>query len=492
MQQSRRQFIKHILSSSTAVSLYSNQIVSATSTNTPNILFIAVDDLRPALGCYGDPYAQTPNIDKLAKGGLVLNRAYCQQAVCNPSRSSLMTGRRPNSINVIDNQTHFRKKHPHIQTLPQYFKQNGYHACAIGKIYHDPDWAQDPDSWSEPAQLAVTRQAGGKYVVDANVKVWEKSIKATASECVDVPDDAYIDGRVANLAIEKLNEIKNKHFFLAVGFRRPHLPFSAPKKYWDLYDREKLAIPENPKPPVNVPQLALHNWPELRGYTDIPAEGALSPEKTAELRHGYYASTSYVDAQIGLVLDELNRLKLTDNTIVVLWGDHGWHLGEHDLWTKTTNFELDTRAPLIISVPDKKYQGLNSDALVEFVDIYPTLLDLCGFYIPEDLEGLSFKPVFENPDQEWKTTVFSQFPRPWHHGQSPEVMGYSMRTHRYRYTEWRGMDNNKVVARELYDHQTDPAEMINLAEMPGYESLIQHLSDKLAQGWQAAIPRGYR
>lgn len=450
----------------------------------PNILFIAVDDLRPQLGCYGDKIVQSPNIDKLAGSGVLFNRAYCQQAVCSPSRTSLMTGRRPNTSKVWDLKTHFRNTIPDVVTLPQYFKNNGYHTQSIGKIYHDPASAQDALSWSVPEISAVTKREG-KYVLPANLQ--KRSSKAAATEQADVPDSAYIDGQVADQALEVLRKIKDKPFFLAVGFRRPHLPFSAPKKYWDLYERENIALPIQRTPAPNVPAYAVHKSEELRGYTDIGFNNSITDSKQRELLHGYYAAISYTDAQIGKVLAELDRLNLTRNTIIVLWSDHGFHLGEKGLWAKTTNYELDTRVPLIIAAP-KKGQGVKSNELVELVDLYPTLAELGGLPIPERLEGTSVVPLLTRTDQPWKSAVFSQFPRPWQYKGEPETMGYAIRTDRYRYVEWRNFKTNEVKATELYDHQIDPDEVNNIVNISANNALISALKQQLHDGWQMARP----
>ncbi len=444
----------------------------------PNVLFIAIDDLRPNLGCYGDEVAKTPNIDSLAKNGTLFRRAYTQQAVCNPSRASLMTGRRPDTTRVWDLHTHFRKALPDVVTLPQYFKEHGYLTQAIGKIYHDPEWAQDAQSWSVPEKLVVTKR-DGKYALDESESDRGGS-KGTATEKADVADDAYIDGKVAEAAVKALHQLKDKPFFLAVGFRRPHLPFSAPAKYWDMYDRDALPLPDTAAVAENVPEVALHDWAELRGYVDIPSSGALSRSKVRELIHGYYASTSFIDAQVGRVLAELARLELTGNTVVVLWSDHGYHLGEKGLWCKTTNFELDTRVPLIVSVPGQKREGSRCDALVELVDLYPTLVELAGLPVEDGLEGVSLVPLLENPNGKVKEAAFSQFARPHNaKGKEPQVMGYSVRTEDFRYTEWRRMKSGEVVGRELYDHRRDPGERKNIAEAEEFETTVQKLSGVL-------------
>ncbi|MEK6236222.1 MAG: sulfatase, partial [Planctomycetales bacterium] len=289
-----------------------------------NVLFIAVDDLRPALGCYGDPIAKTPNIDRLAKRGTVFRRAYCQQAVCSPSRLSLLTGRRPDTIRVWDLATHFREALPDVVTLPQHFKNHGYRALSVGKIFHGGGKpSQDPPSWSEPPRHDVSRDPKLRYSLPQNLQ--GKGLKRAASESADVPDDAYIDGVVCQAALESLGKLKtrNQPFFLAVGFRKPHLPFCAPRKYWELYDRAKIPTPVFAEHPRDAPELATRSWRELEGYTDVPSDGRLSEAKTRELRHGYYACVSYADAMVGRLLRELERLELAGNTAVVLWGDHG-------------------------------------------------------------------------------------------------------------------------------------------------------------------------
>ncbi len=455
-----------------------------------NVLFIAVDDLRPQLGCYGDTMAITPNIDRLAKRGVVFDRAYCQQAVCAPSRTSVMTGLRPDATRVWDLNTHFRTTVPRAVTLPQYFRQHGYDTRNVGKIYHDPERAQDPVSWSAPALLAVTDKAGPKYVLPENT-VGTKSWKAAATECVDVPDTAYVDGKVGRAAVKLLGELKDTTFFLAVGFRRPHLPFSAPKRYWDLYRDMDIPLPANPRPPGGAPAIGLHSGVELRGYTDIPDQGPVPLAKQRELRHGYYASISYIDAQIGLLLDELDKLELQDNTVIVLWSDHGFHLGELDLWCKTTNFELDTRVPLLISSPRTGAMTGHRDALVELVDLYPTLVELAGLPIPDGLEGVSMVPVIADPGRAWKQAAFSQFPRPWMYRDRPEFMGYSVRTHKFRYTEWRNLQDGTVSAAELYRYLDGEAEHLNLAGNEGFNDVTCHMKQLLDNGWQGALPQDH-
>ncbi|MCY3780403.1 MAG: sulfatase [Chloroflexi bacterium] len=474
----------------------------------PNVVLIAVDDLRTALGCFGDENAVTPHIDRLAAHGMVFQHAYCQQAVCNPSRASLMTGLRPDTIKVWDLKshfrhelparladlpqfgwgTHFRNARPNVVTLPEYFKQQGYRARSVGKIYHGSPQAQDPQSWSDDAILNVVWKSADYLLPKNQAPAAERwpGYKMAATEAADVADCAYGDGKVAEVACNLLGDFGDEPFFLAVGFRKPHLPFSAPKRYWDLYERDAISAPENAQKPVGIPDFAWHNSKELRGYSDIPDEGPLPDDLIRQLRHGYYACVSYMDAQVGKLLDALDENGLHDNTIIVLWGDHGFHLGEKALWCKTTNYELDTRAPLIIAAP-----GMASgecDALVEFVDIYPTLVDCCGLPQRDDLEGLSLAPLLRQPKQPWKTAAFSQFPRPWTYRGEPEVMGYSMRTERFRYTEWQDFSSGAALERELYDHSVSHAEIKNLVEDTDYMQIVAELSRQLRAGWKAALP----
>jgi arylsulfatase A-like enzyme len=474
-----------------------------------NVLMIAVDDLRPELGCYGATYIQSPNIDKLARGGVVFSRAYCQQAVCSPSRTSLLTGLRPDTTRIYDLNTHFRKTVPDAVTLPEYFKKNGYHAQGLGKIYH-PD-LDDPQSWSVPHWMprgefpmyakpeSLTRlqqrrsqmRAEGMQMEDRvaerdpktglPLKIQRRAlVYGPPWEDPDVPDNALTDGAIADRAIAVLGEVKDKPFFLAVGFLKPHLPFVAPKKYYDLYPPETIKLAGNPQPPLDVPDPALSDWGELRRYDGMPQQGPVSDQLARELIRGYRAATSFVDAQIGRVVDELDRLGLSERTIVVLWGDHGWHLGEHGLWCKHTNFEEATRSLLVFRVPGLRTAGRSTAALAEFVDVYPTLCELAGLAIPDGLEGTSLVPVLREAKGPWKNAAFSQYPR-------RKLMGHSIRTERYRYTEW-AEPGQKPVGIELYDHQSDPGENVNLAGRSMYRDLMSELSGQLHAGWQGALP----
>ncbi|MFZ9091892.1 MAG: sulfatase, partial [Planctomycetaceae bacterium] len=374
------------------VLMFSNPVKAAT--DRPNILLIAVDDLRPALGCFGDTTAVTPEIDRLAARGMTFSKAYCQLAVCSPSRLSLLTGLRPDTIKVRDLQTHFRETVPDAVTLPQHFRDHGYHTRSIGKIFHGSGTpSKDPPSWSKKPQLDHVRDPQLRYSLPQNLQ--GSGLKRASTEAADVPDNSYADGIACDLAVAALAELRKQQqpFFLAVGFRKPHLPFCAPQTYWDLYDRDAIPQPAFARHPVGAPELATRSWNELEGYRDIPTNGQLTVAKSNQLRHGYYACVSDIDAQVGRLLDTLDRLQLTDRTIIVLLGDHGFHLGEQGLWTKANNYELSTRVPLIISVPGIQNSGTRCNRAVEFVDIFPTLAEVCSLPVPTDLEGVSMQPL---------------------------------------------------------------------------------------------------
>jgi iduronate 2-sulfatase len=464
----------------------------------PNVLFIAVDDLRPELGCYGNSLIKTPNIDRIAARGTVFNRAYCQQAVCSPSRTSLMLGKRPDITRVWDLETHFRVALPDVITLPQHFKANGYHCLALSKIYHKGH--EDGRSWSEPhwypAGKAVdtdlvdyTKQIVTKHEV--NTEEYSKSVSAEdndkpshkaakrgpAFEVSPKSESELPDGATADEAVKRLHSLKAKSepFFLAVGMLKPHLPFVAPKKFWDLYDPNKIPVPTIDHLPTGCPEFAGHQNSELHNYVGCPAGNPLPVDYAKQLRHGYYACISYMDAQIGKVLDALEKEGLADNTIIVLWGDHGWQLGDHGLWHKHTNFELATRAPLLISLPKQATAGKKCDATVEFVDIYPTLAEACGLPLPEGLAGSSLMPFIKHPDAPATKVAISQYPRGAGKGAGTNVMGYTIRDARWRLTLWRERDGSKIVATELYDEKNDPTETVNLADKPEHAEISKNL-----------------
>lgn len=460
----------------------------------PNVLFIAVDDLRPELGCYGKTYIHSPNIDRLAGEGRLFERAYCQQAICMASRASLLSGYRPDVGKIYHNGPLY-KAVPNAMSVNRYFLTNGYETVTIGKIYHHE--SDELIGWSLPAIHPEGAWVGRGYVDEASKAMVNEYERANphakrqglgpAFEHPEVPDDAYIDGHIAKDAIVQLNRLKDKPFFLAVGFYKPHLPFCAPKKYWDLYSDADIKLANNPFYPQGAPKFALTSWGELRGYIGMPKKDEPMPDDLArQLLHSYYACVSYADAQVGKVLDELDRLKLRDNTIIVLWGDNGWKLGEHSMWAKQTDYELDTHVPLIISAPGMKDRGRPTRALSEFVDIYPTLCDLCGLAKPSHLQGTSLVPLLANPDLSWKTAAFSQFPRKLG---KEDLMGYAMRTDRYQFTRWVDQkDHTKVVAQELYDMQKDPEENTNIANDPANQALVEKLIGQWQAGWQGARP----
>jgi iduronate 2-sulfatase len=441
---------------------------SAFSQQKKNVLFIVIDDLRPALGCYGDPNASSPHIDQLAKRGMLFKSAYCQQAVCAPSRASFMTGRKPDHTKVWNLETHFRKALPNVVTLPQYFKNNGYYARQIGKIYHDPKAAQDPQSWSTAELLNVTTNKG-KYVLDSNLL---HAPKATVAEAADVADSAYIDGMVAEAAVKELRTVGKKPFFLAVGFRRPHLPFGVPLPYWKRNAGKTFTVSPDTARGLNIPGFSVHNSVELRGYTDIPDLGPIDGKLSEELIRGYYTSISFVDEQIGKVLAELKRQGLDKNTIVVLMSDHGFHLGEHGLWGKTTNSKIDTRVPLIVADPSQlKGKGTASNEVVQLIDLYATLTELCSLPAPQT-DGRSFAGILKGKPFTDTGMAFSQFPDNMKFAGQPKVMGYAIHTNGFGYTEWIELKTGNILARELYDYGIDPAENTNVAEDPKYQKQV--------------------
>ncbi len=441
----------------------------------PNVLFLVVDDLRPQLGCYGREQMITPHIDALAGRGVVFRRAYCQVPVCGATRASLLTGVRPTRDRFVTYHAWVDEDLPGALTLPQHFRNHGYHTHACGKVFHHrPDTAAR--SWCDEPWEATVEGTWRNYLRPENRKLDEADDhRGPPFEKADVADNAYRDGQVADHAVGELDRLSrgDEPFFLAVGFVKPHLPFNAPAKYWDLYARDDVPLADNPYAPQDAPEAALHNWGELRAYFDIPAEGPVSEEMAHGLVHGYYAATSYTDAQVGRVLAQLEALGLRDGTIIVFWGDHGWQLGEHGLWCKHCNFNTSLNAPLIVSAPGIA-GGKSSRGLVEFVDVYPTLCDLAGLPAPEHLEGASLAPLLEDPSRPGKAAVFSRF-----------HAGDSIRTDRYLYTEWTD-EAGAMTARMLYDHDRDAAENVNVSERDGCGGIVADLSQRLRAGWQGA------
>ena len=446
----------------------------------PNVLFLVVDDLRASVGVFGDKLAVTPHIDALGARGTVFANAHCQIAICNPSRASVMTGMRPDTIRVWGLKKHFREEKPKVITLPQWFKQHGYHTHSIGKIYHGSGKpSTDPPSWSGQPEFDHCEKID-QYLLPKN----RTGGKAAGAESSPSADSDHLDGKVAEAAIQKLRLLKRTRqpFFLAVGFRKPHMPFSAPAKYWALYDRAKLAQPINPRMPKGAPAIAAHQWPEARGYTDIPRQGSITAAKVAELRHGYYAAISFTDAQVGRVVGELKRLGLDRNTVISLYSDHGFHIGEQNLWGKLTNYDLGTRVPLLFVAPQQKTRGRVIRQAVELLDIYPTLTELCGLLKPDGLAGQSLARQLDHPEPT-KNFALSQFPRPVDYNfksAPPKSMGYSIRDDRYRLTQWIDFASGKVLAEEFYDYTVPRPESKNLIDHPQSATSIAGLRPKLA------------
>lgn len=514
----------------------------------PNILFIAVDDLRPELGCYGSDIAKSPNIDALARQGVLFDRAYCQEAICSPSRASLMTGARPDTIRVVENSAKFRELNPDIVTLSQHFIANGYDAVQVGKIFHNLAHSDVEHSWNRAPTKIDLKRPFYPYALPENRAIQRRNketleakygkgigqtglVQGPAYESADVADQAYRDGYNTDVAIATMREMVaegDKPFFMGLGFYKPHLDFIAPKKYWDQYDPGKIPLAEQTEGPRDGAEMGLHASFELRVRDGIPKSGDIDEELARTLKHAYLACVSYIDAQIGRMIAALDEAGIRDNTIIVVWGDHGWHLGDMGVWGKATNYEIATRVPLVVWTPDmsKTTRGSKSPALVELVDLYPTLCDLAGITPPDHLEGASFKPVLEQPDRSWKRAAFSQFPnaamREWaanplspsmhetffgplmaevesriQSQQGPKwdrdlfenhLMGYTMRTDRYRLVVWRDVRNPQAdpVDVELYDHRNDSDETINVASQN--PTAVAELLAQFRRGWRGNLP----
>ncbi|MDF1656762.1 MAG: sulfatase [Verrucomicrobiales bacterium] len=431
-----------------------------------NVLFIIADDLNCALSPYGDEFAVTPNLARLATRGVTFTRAYCQQAVCNPSRSSFLTGKYPDATGVDDLRKSFRTALPDVVTLPGAFLQAGYFTQCAGKIFHNMGETKDRRSWSVDEYLFEGTHAADTVFSQMPKGENPPNYKAPVSEALDVPDTVYRDGRITEYTVESLRRAKerDKPFFLAVGYWRPHLPFVAPQKYWDLYDPETIPAPYPASPPEDVPEIALHPNREVHGYGLVPP-GDISPELTRHLRHGYYASISFLDAQVGQLLEALKNNDLDKDTIVVFTSDHGFHIGESGLWAKTTNFELDARVPLIIADPSKpESHDQNSGTLAELVDLIPTLTELAGIPTPPGQDGLSLAPSLDDPSISIEEFAFTQHQHPFYGKEKATHWGYSVRNADWRYTEWYHIETGVLDASELYDHRTDSFETANVAE----------------------------
>lgn len=469
----------------------------------PNVLFISADDMRFELGAYGASHVQTPHLDRLARQGAIFLQAHCQYPQCAPSRASVFTGKRPDTTKVYDVFSHFRPTLPDVITLPQLFHKNGYTARAFGKVYHTnlddaASWSvphEEPDlpplHWVNPqtaARLQQKREAAAR-IPGLTPRQRAQAAYGPAWEAEESPDSAHHDGQVTDMSLAALREYadRGEPFFLAVGYRKPHLPFVAPKRYFDQYDPARLPLAANPEIPSGAPPYGPIDGGEFRAYENMPAYPASIPDHEARhLRHAYYACVTFVDAQVGRLLAELDRLGLAGNTLVVFWSDHGYHLGEKGHWGKWSPYEWDSRSPLIIRGPGVP-EGVETNALVEFVDIYPTVAALAGLTPPGDLEGINLQPLLHEPARPWKSAVFTQVLRLRPEG---NLMAVSMRTDTFRLTRWTDEhDRNDVKFLELYDRRDDPNETRNVAGESAYARIGSDLTEQLEAGWRAALPR---
>jgi iduronate 2-sulfatase len=491
--------MKRFLVLTTALAAACGSVVA--DTPRPNVLLILVDDLKPVLGAYGDPVAKTPAMDQLAASGMRFDMAYANQAVCAPSRFNLMLGSRSTSTGLYGLGDNLREVLPDAMTLPQYFSRHGYRSQSLGKVFHighgnrgDDASFDVPPFKDKVVEYVLPESTGGRitreeaYFNNLKTNVPNRDLpRGAAWEAADVDDEAYADGRVAAETIRRLKAWKanpDQPFLIAAGFVRPHLPFTTPKKYWDLYEPVTLPMPGVLDPPRGAPPYAGKHGGEIVQYKPIPESGDIGSELTRKLIHGYYASVSYADTQIGKVLDALNRLGLADKTIVVLWGDHGWHLGDHGYWTKHTNYEQAMRIPLLIRAPGVTRPGSHTRQLAETVDLYPTLAELAGLpkpSVPQPIDGESLVPVLKDPSVRVSDHVYHAFPRGGH-------LGRAIRTERYRLVEWtpEGKRNGKTDW-ELYDYEVDPLERHNLASaQPEIVTQLRRILDRYPE----AVTRG--
>ncbi|MBM3846595.1 MAG: sulfatase [Verrucomicrobia bacterium] len=485
------------------------------ATNRPNVLFIAIDDLKPLLGSYGVSWIKSPAMDRLAARGTVFTATYCQVPLCAPTRASLLSGLRPDSTRVYFNpfkiQNVLRVRLPDVVTLPQHFRANGYTTVAMGKVFdgRTVDQEHDSRSWSQPFVRRHEFAAGGPGVRGYQNPATREGLSAAAksnpneripgppTEGEDLADEAYLDGAIARSAVAKIRELvpQGRPFFLAVGFHKPHLPFIAPKKYWDLYNRETLPLASFQAFPLgsSVQSQVVPNSGEARDYARVPKTGDFPEALQRELIHGYAACISYIDAQVDLLMRTLEQVGVADNTIICLWGDHGWHLGEHGHWGKSTTYEDATRVPLIIAAPGVG-RGVRTSSLTELLDVYPTLCELAGLPLPGHLQGKSLVPLMRDPSRTLHEAVFSQSStvdsqmspqlvggKLDEQGSIASSMGWAVRTSRYRYVEWRHAEligsrrefGAKALAVELYDYEVDPLERENLAGKREYRQVLQ-------------------
>ncbi|MEM8954839.1 MAG: sulfatase [Verrucomicrobiota bacterium] len=471
-------FLQATLSCLGVLSLFFASHEVEAKSSRPNVLFIAVDDLRMNLGCYGDPIAVTPHLDALAAKSVQFNRAYCQFASCNASRASVLTGQRPDSISVYRLQTNYRETAPHAITLPQHFREQGYHTESIGKILHNYGASKDDDrAWSVPARLDKVSHFQDYALPENNEQ------KATIAESAPLKDgpDPYVDAAITADAVETIERLAegSQPFFLAVGFMKPHSPFNAPEKYWNLYQREEMQPLCSEERATGISTL---NWPiagEIRGFTDVPKKGPIPDKTQAKMRHGYYAATSYLDANIGEVLAALEANGLAENTIILFWSDHGYHLGENDHWAKVTVRELDAQVPLLVHAP-----GIapgTRDAIVEYIDIYPSLSELSGLPAPQGIDGNSFVSIMNGAQDSFRPAALTQTCRPWNRKGPIKQMGYSIRTENHRFTQWVDHEDDTVIAEEIYDLQNDPYQRTNQIDNSAFEDTITKHRQLLSQ-----------
>ncbi|MEL7531859.1 MAG: sulfatase [Bacteroidota bacterium] len=510
--------LRYLLAGLGLITFFSLSCEQAPKPQSPNILFVSIDDLRPALGAYGDTIAITPHIDRLASEGMTFKQTFCQSAVCAPSRASLMTGLRPDSTRVWHLGDKFREINPATVTMPQYFAQHGYYTVNLGKIFHN--YMPDSVSWDEPdlrpAQYLKAEwlgRDGETFYISEEVQQ-SQAIKrdsllklrpiryadgwntGPAWEAADVHDSLYYDGAQNELTKRTLTRLAKMEqpFYMGLGFFRPHLPFVAPKRYWDLYDPTKIPLATNPKIPEEAPIWTMNSMYELRHYDGFghighPTSDFVMNEDTARiLKHGYYASVSYVDALLGELIEHLKALNIYENTIIIVWGDHGWKLGEHNSWGKMTNYNIDLQVPMIVRYPAQESRGVETEAITELVDIFPSLCELAGIPIPDYMQGSSFVPLLSDPERPWKQAAFSQFHRrPKVSADGKRYMGYSINTAQYHYIEWYTWDHKsgqkgEFVEAELYDRINDPHERSNI--VGDSQALAQQLSAQLAAGWR--------
>lgn len=490
----------------------------------PNVLFVSIDDLRPALGVYGDSLVITPNLDQFAAEGITFREAFCQSAVCAPSRASLMTGIRPDSTRVWHLGDKFREINPDAVTMPQYFSKSGYHTVNIGKIFHN--YMPDSTSWDEPDLRPARfvredwlKRDGETFYISKEVNESQATKRDSllklrpvryadgwntgpAWEAANVHDTMYYDGAQTKLAKQTLTRLSksNEPFFMGLGYFRPHLPFAVPKKYWDMYDPEKMPMPNNSEIPKGAPIQAMNSMYELRHYDGFQHIGhptssyKMSEDTIRTLRQGYYASVSYVDALLGDLFAHMKEIGIYENTIIVVWGDHGWKLGDHNSWGKMTNYNIDLKVPILIRYPNQKNRGAQTHAITELVDLFPTLCELAGIEVPKYMQGVSLVPLIENPKLTWKSAAFSQFHRrPKVSADGQRYMGYSLNTREYHYIEWYTWDHKtgtkgELRDIELYDRENDPHEKVNISQNTALTDVRKALANQLADGWEKALP----